>query len=104
MKTLAFVGMLALCLVYRFALGSEPGTIKQKPAQTKVPDVPKDHAAKMAKGLEVFKKQVRPVLVENCLRCHGGKYTKSDFNLADRDGLLQGGSIGPAVVPGKAKD
>src|SRR5262249_20965659 len=35
--------------------------------------VEKDHAAKMARGLALFKEQVRPVLTKRCLRCHGGK-------------------------------
>jgi hypothetical protein len=67
-------------------------------------DLDPEHAAKMAKGLEVFRKQVRPILEQNCLRCHGGKAVESDLDLAERDGLLKGGQHGPAVVPGKAKD
>ena len=31
-----------------------------------------DHAAQMAQSLTLFKNEVRPVLVENCVRCHGG--------------------------------
>src|SRR5215472_3871402 len=58
------------------------------------PPLDKDHAAKMARGLEVFKKHVRPVLVQTCLRCHGGKKTESEFDLVDRAGLLKGGSAG----------
>jgi hypothetical protein len=64
-----------------------------------------DHAAKMAKGLELFKKQVRPVLEAKCLRCHGGgKMVESDLDLADREGLLKGGQAGPAIVVGKSKE
>jgi cytochrome c553 len=76
------------------------------PADSKPPAPPldKDHAAKMARGLEVFKKHVRPVLVQTCLRCHGGKKTESEFDLVDRAGLLKGGSAGPAVILGKARD
>ncbi len=74
--------------------------------QTKPPvgPVDKDHAAKMAKGLELFKQHVRPVLAKRCLRCHGGKSTESEFDLHDRPGLLRGGLGGPAVVPGKHAD
>jgi len=71
-----------------------------KPAQP----VEKDHAAKMARGLALFKEQVRPVLTKRCLRCHGGKSTESEFDLHDRHGLLKGGTTGPAVIPGKASD
>jgi hypothetical protein len=57
----------------------------------------------MAKGLDLFRKQVKPLLAERCLKCHGGQKTKGDFDLNTREGLLKGGSDGPAVVPGKAK-
>jgi hypothetical protein len=73
--------------------------------QNKAPaEIGPDHAAKMAKGLEVFKKHVRPLLVEKCLRCHGGKEVESEFDLSDREGLLKGGLYGPAVVAGKVKE
>jgi cytochrome c553 len=67
-------------------------------------EIDKDHAAKMARGLDVFKKHVRPVLAEKCLRCHGGKSTEAGFDLSDRDRLLKGGESGPAVLPGKGTD
>lgn len=63
-----------------------------------------DHAAKMARGLDLFKKHVRPVLVDRCLKCHGGKSTEADFDLSDRQGLLRGGNSGPAIVAGNARD
>src|SRR6516165_2327527 len=67
-------------------------------------DVDPDHAAKMAKGIEIFAKQVRPLLVQKCLKCHGGKSTENEFDITDRPTLLKGGTSGPAVVPGKAKE
>jgi cytochrome c553 len=67
-------------------------------------EIDKDHAAKMARGLEVFQKHVRAVLAEKCLRCHGGKATEAGFDLSDRDRLLKGGESGPALLPGKARD
>jgi cytochrome c553 len=63
-----------------------------------------DHAAKMAKGLDLFKKSVKPILMEQCVRCHGGKKTESEFDLTDRESLLKGGLHGAVVVPGKSKD
>jgi len=63
-----------------------------------------DHAAKMTRGLELFKKQVRQVLTQRCLRCHGGKSVESEFDLSDRDKLLHGGTTGPAIVLGNSKD
>src|SRR5271165_5935759 len=79
------------------ALGAPPGTDQKI-------DVSADHAAKMAQGLELFKKHVRPILEQRCLRCHGGKSVESELDLTDRDGLIKGGLGGPAIVAGKAKD
>lgn len=63
-----------------------------------------DHAAKMTKGLDIFKKHVKPIFETKCLRCHGGKKIESDFDLSDREGLLKGGQIGNSVVPGKSRE
>ncbi|MCS6975432.1 MAG: PSD1 and planctomycete cytochrome C domain-containing protein [Gemmatales bacterium] len=62
-----------------------------------------EHAAKMARGLDLFKKHVRPVLVQRCLRCHGGEVTESEFDITDRPHLLKGGLAGPAIVPGNSQ-
>src|SRR5262245_29617466 len=71
-------------------------------SQTK--DISPDHAIKMAKGLEIFKKHVKTILTEKCLRCHGGKAVESELDLSDRDSLLKGGIKGPAIVAGKSKE
>lgn len=52
-------------------------------------------------SVEFFEKQVRPLLVEKCLDCHGGKKTKAELSLASRAAILKGGESGPAAVPGK---
>src|SRR5437660_910293 len=65
--------------------------------------VEKDHAEKMARGTDLFKKHVRAVLVTQCLKCHGGEKTEGELDLTDRDRLLRGGEHGPAVVPGEPK-
>ncbi|MDQ1650786.1 MAG: hypothetical protein QOG60_2843 [Frankiaceae bacterium] len=62
-----------------------------------------DHSANMAQSLELFKTDVRAVLVENCLKCHGGEKVSSGFNLSTRESLLAGGASGVAVVAGNAK-
>lgn len=78
---------------------------KSKPADGKAQTVPvdKDHAEKMARGLALFKKHVRPVLVQQCVKCHGGESIESAFDLNDREKLLRGGSSGKVVEPGKGK-
>src|SRR5580704_16625389 len=56
------------------------------------------------RGLALFA-EVQPVLVAQCLACHGGgKTNRSGFDLASRDTLLRGGDTGVAVVPGKAAE
>lgn len=66
--------------------------------------VPPDHATKMAASRELFKTSVREILVKNCLECHGGAKTKSDFSLATRETLIKGGDRGVAIVPGKGSE
>ena len=55
-------------------------------------------------GDDFFEKEVRPLLVERCLKCHGETKPKGDLKLTSRDHLLEGGVRGPAVSPGKADD
>src|SRR4051812_20719416 len=49
-----------------------------------------------------FEKKVRPLLVNNCYNCHSANTnTKGGLRLDDRNGMIQGGGRGPAVVPGQ---
>ena len=43
-------------------------------------------------------------LVEHCLKCHGGEKTKGELDLATREGMIQGGEQGPAIVVGKPQE
>ncbi|HEY5315752.1 MAG TPA: DUF1549 domain-containing protein, partial [Pirellulales bacterium] len=63
-------------------------------------------AAEPAAGVEYFERHVRPVLVEQCYKCHSAQAKKLQAGLwADsRQGLLTGGDTGPAIVPGKPDD
>jgi len=65
-------------------------------------DAPKLTAAQT----EFFESKVRPVLVENCYKCHsaGAEKIKGGLTLDTRDGWLKGGDSGPAIVPGKPAD
>ena len=53
--------------------------------------------------LAFFEKKIRPVLAEHCYSCHSAKAEKLKGGLYvdNRDGLLKGGSSGPAIVPGR---
>ena len=50
-----------------------------------------------------FNAEIRPLLNERCITCHGGIKTKAELNLKFRDLALIGGKSGlPAIVPGDA--
>ncbi|MEY2411213.1 MAG: hypothetical protein QOF48_3883 [Verrucomicrobiota bacterium] len=54
---------------------------------------------------DFFESKIRPVLVENCYKCHsaGAEKLKGGLLLDTRDGVLKGGDTGPAVVPGNTE-
>jgi hypothetical protein len=52
-------------------------------------------------GEEFFEKQVRPLLAERCLKCHGDTKPKGGLRLTSRAAVLRGGDTGPAAVAGK---
>ena len=56
--------------------------------------------------LQFFETKIRPLLTENCYTCHShtAKKIKAGLVLDSRDGVLHGGSTGPALVPGKPDD
>ena len=77
---------------------------QQPPKPEAKPELDPAHAEKMQAGLELFKSQVRAILIKNCIDCHGGDEVQSGLDLATRKALLRGGAHGPAIVPGKARD
>ena len=58
------------------------------------------------KGIEFFETKIRPVLSKHCYECHSAqaKKPKADLLLDTKAGMLQGGTSGPALAPGKAKE
>ncbi len=54
-------------------------------------------------NLQFFEKKIRPVLAEHCYSCHSTKAEKlrAALLLDSKQGLLTGGTSGPAIVPGK---
>ncbi|MDR3633632.1 MAG: hypothetical protein P4L84_07330, partial [Isosphaeraceae bacterium] len=51
-------------------------------------------------AVEFFEKQVRPILADSCVRCHGAQKQSSGLRLDSRAAVLEGGDNGPSVVPG----
>src|SRR5450755_3743922 len=62
-----------------------------------------------AKGIEFFEAKIRPVLIEQCYKCHSedarkNKKLKAKLTLDTKAGFLKGGESGPAFVPGKPNE
>jgi len=49
---------------------------------------------------EIFEKQIRPTLLEHCIRCHGAEKQKGGLRLDLAGGWAIGGDSGPALIPG----
>jgi mono/diheme cytochrome c family protein len=77
--------LMAVCAVLSFALA--------------LPALAEDKATPQA--IEFFEREVRPVLVETCQKCHGDKKQEGALRLDSRAAMIQGGENGPAVVPGQ---
>jgi cytochrome c553 len=60
-----------------------------------------DPAAVPVEQMEFFEKEVRPLLVEHCYRCHSDRAQKGNLRLDSRRAVVAGGDTGPAIVPGK---
>src|SRR5262245_16607769 len=71
-----------------FALLSAPLPAADPPAK---PD---------AAQVEFFEKKVRPVLIENCVSCHGPKKQSAGLRLDTAAGLKAGADGAPVVVSG----
>jgi len=55
-----------------------------------------------AEKIAFFEAKIRPVLVDNCLKCHGETKANGKLRLDTKANVLKGGITGPALVPGKA--
>ncbi|MES2464392.1 MAG: DUF1549 domain-containing protein, partial [Armatimonadota bacterium] len=53
-----------------------------------------------AEAAAYFESKVRPVLIDNCIGCHGADAQLGGLRLDSRAALLKGGDSGPALVPG----
>ncbi len=68
------------------------------------PDDVRAREPEEAASIEFFEKNVRPVLVEKCLSCHGAAKAKGGLRLDSREALIRGGNGGAVVVAGKPKE
>ena len=51
-----------------------------------------------------FDTQIRPLLQQHCVECHGPKKQKGELRLDAKPHAFKGGHDGPAILPGKAED
>ena len=51
-----------------------------------------------------FSDHIRPIMERSCWNCHGEAAQLSDLDLSTREGALAGGTLGPALVPGRADE
>ncbi len=80
--------------------GKKKGNAKATmPAET---DTTTPAAAASADGLK-FSRDIAPILVANCGRCHNATH-RSGFNLTSFEGLMKGGKTGAAVVASKPEE
>ena len=59
-------------------------------------------AAPGRESMDFFEQKIRPVLVENCYKCHSveSKKRKGELWLDSRAAMLEGGKSGPILIPG----
>lgn len=63
-----------------------------------------DAAAELKAREVFFENEVRPLLVQSCIKCHGSEKQEGGLRLDSIDALLKGGDSGPAIVPGAVAD
>ncbi len=50
--------------------------------------------------VKFFEQKIRPLLIRNCVACHGEQKQQNALRVDSLASLLQGGDSGPAIVPG----
>lgn len=92
---IALVGHLGGTAVYSFGAGTPvPLLDREAPASD---ELVRDRDPRVAR----VRRDVRPLLVRACVGCHGpGELASGELDLGSIEGILRGGSRGPAVVPG----
>ena len=48
-------------------------------------------------GISLWKNEIKPLLENNCWKCHGADKVRAGLILTTREGVLKGGEVGPAV-------
>lgn len=51
-------------------------------------------------GEQFFEQEIRPLLINQCVACHGEQKQSGGLRLDSREAILKGGDSGPAAIPG----
>src|SRR5688572_14342066 len=92
MKNVVLIGCVATVagLALQMATAADPDISKLPPAAKK-------------DGL-TFDKDIKPMIENSCLKCHGAEKPKSKYRVDSREAFIKGGdSEEAAVVPGKSE-
>src|SRR4051812_461653 len=65
---------------------------------------PGDVRAVSTADAEAFEREIRPLLIENCAKCHGAEKQKGGLRVDSRKALMEGGETGPEIVPGRPSE
>src|ERR1035441_6745768 len=49
-----------------------------------------------------FSRDIKPILTNNCYKCHSGEKPKSHYLLTSREAALKGGNEGVDIIPGQS--
>ncbi len=55
-------------------------------------------------AVRYFESRIRPILADNCFKCHGDKKQRGGLRLDSRAALMSGGDQGAAIMPGKPEE
>ena len=78
---------------------SLPGALCAGQAPARIAELPPP-----ASGTVEFRRDIYPLLETRCVQCHGRGKAKGGFSLENRSTALDGGSTGPAIVPGRSEE
>ncbi|MBI3414275.1 MAG: PSD1 domain-containing protein [Verrucomicrobia bacterium] len=82
------------------------GVLKMLAAEKSAPPTPAQLAQlpPAAKLTIDFARDIQPLFIENCLKCHGPEKQKSGLRLDVKTDALRGGDSGLVIVPGKSAE
>jgi len=85
-------------------LAAVSGLAQESSPAPRVPVSPDKPAKLDPAAARFFETKVRPLLAENCFKCHGPEKQKANLRLDSQAAILEGGDSGSPIVPGQPED